>query len=148
MLLKVMSDSIQQRCDACGAERALEHTSLQVGFVHGDPPVPMDPNVIALPSCTDCGASEFLNRVAATDPDEVTDTADHRRGVNALHAALVAAGRAAPGLSEWFASESIDTDKGETPWSFAGIPAAVSGAPDAAVVAFAQYAASREEGGS
>ena len=146
MLLKVSSHAIVQRCDSCGAERQLPYTSLQAGIALGDLPVAGDPNMMALSACPDCGAKEFFNRVAATDPGETSDTADHRRGVNALHAALVAAGRAAPGLQDGFANESIDTDKADIPWSFSGAPPALSGWRDPNRIAVTEGAASPKGG--
>lgn len=118
MLLKVMHDSIVQRCDACGARRELTCASLEAGVAFGDPPTPMSPDIIALPACSSCGAREFLQRVASTDPAEVSETAEHRRGVNALHAALVAAGRTAPGIRELIAKGIRAADTAVIPWSF------------------------------
>lgn len=119
MLLQVLKDSIEQRCDVCNARRELMLESLEAGVALDDPPTPMNPNIIALPSCPHCGSREFLQRVASTDPSEVTETADHRRGVNALHAALVAAGRTAAGLRDWIARETSVADEAVIPWTFA-----------------------------
>ncbi|MFV8750206.1 hypothetical protein ACNOYE_06620 [Nannocystaceae bacterium ST9] len=115
MLTNISVESIHQRCDACGATRELPRAGLRVGVES-----PRDPNIIELPHCHQCGSREFLNRVVGTDPRESSDGAEHRRAVNALHAALVAAGQAAPSLVEWFAREAIVADVAVIPWTFSG----------------------------
>lgn len=146
MLLYVSLKTVTQRCDVCGTAHHVAFHSLCAGLACGDPPVPRDPNIIALPTCPTCGAREFLNRVVVPATTASMDTADHRRGVNALHAALVAAGSTAPGLRDWFAQEHITTDTANIPWSFAGTPPRPSGPPNPTRVAFAQYAAHYQGG--
>ena len=73
--------------------------------------------------------------------------AEHRRAVNALHAALVTAGSVAAGFSDWFAIESIATERAKIPWVFPGEPVAIVGRVDDAETAFARFIASRRGGG-
>jgi len=151
MLLLLLADEIEQRCDFCGARRRLPLGALQVGIESGDPPAPTNPHAIALPACTDCGAGEFLQRVDSGQPGAapggVDDAAEHRRAVNALHAALLAAGNVGAGFREWFATESLATERAEIPWTFPGEPVPIAGRADVAESEFAIFIAARRGGG-
>lgn len=146
MLLRVTIEEIEQRCDACGSRRTLPLAALRAGVEHGDQP--MDPSVIALPVCPHCDAREFVMRVLASPQAGAprSATTEHRRGVNALHHALVAAGRVAPSLADYFAGESLAFERAELPWAFTGDPAPIR-RPDPATLAFSQFLAARNGGG-
>jgi len=145
MLLQLLATEIEQRCDVCGARRRLALDALQAGVEDGDPPEPVDPNVIVLPPCTGCGAQEFLNRVTTAPRDALDDGAEHRRAVNAVHAALVGAGRVAPAMRDYFATENLDTERARVPWSFPGEPVPIVGRPDPVSIAFAEFVARRHQ---
>lgn len=151
MLLQVLANEVEQRCDICGAQRRVAMEALSAGIEFGEPPEPMDPNVIALPLCSECGAREFVRRVGSAEPGAapggVDDVADHRRGLNALHAALVAAGRMGSSFGEWFATESLATECAKIPWTFAGEPVPIVGVRAASEVAFEDFVANRRGGG-
>ncbi len=122
MLLLVETGSAEQRCDVCGTRRSISWTQLRAGVEAGDPPTPLDPNIIAVPACPTCGSSEYLNRVAGAGGRPSPAALDHRRGVNALHAALVAAGRVPSTLAAYFADERVDLDAAPLPWRFEHTP--------------------------
>lgn len=130
MLLEVSVTHVTHRCDFCGASRSLAHADLVAGVVAGETPTPTDPNIIVLPACGECGAQEFLNRVPAVDRGGGRLARAHRSGVNALHAALVDAGRIAPSLAAVFASDTAAYDRAELPWAFPGEPRSIVGRRD------------------
>jgi hypothetical protein len=146
MLLQVAPSSLVQRCDFCGEQRTVGFDEIVAGLEAGDPPEPLDPNIVTLPACAECGAKEFLNRVASSEPSAGVDAFEHRRAVNAVHAALVAGGRTAPTLTEYFATEAIDTEVVPLPWSLSFSPRPIVGAMDPATAAFLAYLAARQGG--
>lgn len=146
MLLQVTSTNLEQRCDVCGARRLVAFTDILAGLEGGDPPEPLDPNIIALPVCTDCGAREFLNRVPASEPSASRDAGEHRRAVNALHEALIEAGRASPTLEAYFATETLEVERAELPWSATFEPRPLAQLTDPSGRMFADYVAARRGG--
>lgn len=148
MIIQADADKIEQRCGGCGAQRRIALASLVAGIEIGDPPEPADPNIIALPVCPHCGATEFLNRVTSAPMGGVDDAAQHRRAVNAVHAALVAATRVPPSLREYFAAEAVEIEQASLPWSFTGELAPIPDALDPAARAFAEFLAGRSQGGA
>lgn len=122
MLVHIEIGAAEQRCDVCGSRRSIPWTALRAGVEAIDPPAPLDPNIIALPACPICGSAEYLNRVAGTGGRPSPAALDHRRAVNALHAALVAAGRVPLTLAAYFAAERVDVDAAPLPWTFEHTP--------------------------
>jgi len=115
-----------------------------------DPPSPLDPNVIGLPVCSGCGSKEFLIRVAASADGADPATLAHRRGVNALHAALVASGRVAPTLVRYYPTESIEFEVVAIPWAFEHEPVPpvlASTRVDPTVATFAAFLEANKDGG-
>ncbi|MEZ4449671.1 MAG: hypothetical protein R3B09_09335 [Nannocystaceae bacterium] len=146
MLLRVSEEEIQQRCDACGAERAIPLTTLRAGVEVGDPPQPMNPSIIALPGCPTCDAREFLVRVAGATGAGRPALTGHAQGVNALHHALVAAGQVAPTLGDDFDGEAT-FDRAALPWVHAGERPPIVGRPGAAELERSRLLAARRAGG-
>lgn len=150
MLLRIEAISVHQRCDYCGANHTIAWDEIHAGVENADPPSPLDPNPIGLPVCLGCGSKEFLIRVASSADGADAATLDHRRGVNALHAALVASGRVAPTLVGYFATESIELDMVAIPWAFAHepVPAVLATATvDPSVATFAAFLEASKDGG-
>lgn len=121
MLLSVDTHELEHRCDACGAVRRIALASLSAGVESGAAR-PGSPDIVALPACAGCGAREFWRRLARWSDHRESPAASHKRAVNGLHAALVAAGRVAASLREHFAGETVSTERAELPWSYPGEP--------------------------
>ncbi len=79
--------AVIQQCAACGAVASLPTAKLQLGQVVG---AEADPNTIALPMCSKCGAVEALIRTFDSAPEELSA---HRRKVNALAEHLKTSGQ-------------------------------------------------------
>lgn len=138
MLLRIDNGSATQRCDVCGMQHQIAWTALRAGVESEDPPTPLDPNVIRMPQCPGCSSTEFLIRVTRSDDSPDVPTLDHRRGVNALHAALVESGSVVSTLSQYFQSEVIASDRAPLPWAFAHEPIrpVAAALPDPATAVF------------
>ena len=78
MLLRVETTNVDQRCDYCGANHNILWTALRAGVETSDPATPLDPNVIELPTCSDCGSKEFLVRVFVPTENADPATREHR----------------------------------------------------------------------
>ena len=148
MLVEVHPTQLVQRCDFCGTQRSIAFDDLVAGVQDGDPPEPINPDIVVLPECTQCGAKEFLSRVQSSEPAGGPDVLEHRRAVNTVHATLVASGRVASTLAPYFATEAIDTEVTDLPWAFPFEPRPIVGQPtDPVATAFAAFLASRQGGG-
>jgi hypothetical protein len=141
MLLQLTPTNLRQRCDHCGETPTISFGDIVAGIEAGEPPEPIDPNIIRMPECAGCGSVEFLNRVAASEPTTGPHAEEHRRAVNALHAALVAAGRAAATIAAYFAAESLETEKVDIPWSASFEPKPITAVQDSAAESFAAFVA-------
>ncbi len=88
-LLEVRDADVSQRCSRCDAVRSIGISSLEAGIVLG---AQQDDRIVRLPSCTGCGATEFLIRSHPRDVSMgISGTAGHlhRLLVDHLHAELV-----------------------------------------------------------
>jgi hypothetical protein len=97
-ITELKPNRIEQRCAACEATRELPLTDLTAGIQRGEQ---VDPLLIGLPACPDCGAREFLIRSPARDDlTRITPGSYghlHRLLVDRLHRDLVTAGRIVDG---------------------------------------------------
>ncbi len=112
--------AVIQQCAACGGVASLPTAKLQLGQVVG---AEADPNTIALPPCSKCGAVEALIRTFDSAPEELSA---HRRKVNALAEHLKASGQVHSDLVD-----TIAADKRVSPQvgSLLGPVQAISGMP-------------------
>lgn len=87
-IYELADDEAVQRCERCGSEHRIPLSSLQVGAGQGGY---VDGEVVRLPRCSTCGATEFLVRSADGEahPSPGTFGHLHRLLVDHLHTRLV-----------------------------------------------------------
>ncbi|MGN6107482.1 MAG: hypothetical protein ACTHU0_20400 [Kofleriaceae bacterium] len=85
---ELTDDEAVQRCERCGSEHRIPLSSLQVGAGQGGY---VDGEVVRLPRCSTCGATEFLVRSpdGEAHPSPGTFGHLHRLLVDHLHTRLV-----------------------------------------------------------
>ena len=64
-IVELREHDFDQQCAVCGAIRSIPLTEVSVGVEIA--PGMTDPNVIALPTCQQCSAGEFLIRTASQE---------------------------------------------------------------------------------
>lgn len=85
MITRIEAAQITQECENCKA--VIVHLVAVLSIGAGG-----DPNMIALPPCSNCAAQEFLNRTVDND-------GKHAEAVNSLHATLAAAAKFPVGMA-------------------------------------------------
>jgi len=94
---ELRTNDLDQECAKCGTVVAVPVNAIVAGVSRDGQ---TNPNVIALPVCAACGATEFLLRspVGEEHPSQGSYGHKHRLLVDMLHARLVQRGRLAEGL--------------------------------------------------
>jgi len=94
---EIRADDLDQECIKCGRVVAVPFTAIAAGVSREGQ---VNPNVVAMPVCTACGAAEFLLRSPNDEehPAQGSYGHKHRLLVDKLHAKLVQRGRLAQGL--------------------------------------------------
>ena len=95
---EITEESIDQSCEVCGHVRTANLDDLTIGVVTEEH---INPNVIPMPPCESCGATEFLIPSKEDAPDHPSPgSIGHRHAmlVDVLNERLVARGRLIPEL--------------------------------------------------
>ena len=99
MTIKEIADeTIEQTCDACGNLRTANIDDLTIGVATEEQ---INPNVVQLPPCESCGATEFLIPSKEDAPDHPSPgSIGHRHAmlVDVLHERLITRGRVIAGV--------------------------------------------------
>jgi len=95
---EILDTEFEQECEACGNVRRISDTDVVVGIEREGQ---FDSKVVQLPTCTNCGAREFLIRSADDEPEHPSPGSfghRHRLVVDVLHTKLVDQGRVSDGI--------------------------------------------------
>ena len=95
---EINEESIEQTCDVCGHVRTSNLDDLTIGVTTEGH---INPNVVPLPPCESCGATEFLIPSKEDAPDHPSPgSIGHRHAmlVDVLHERLVSRGRVIAGV--------------------------------------------------
>lgn len=95
---EILDAEFEQECEVCGAVRRIPEDDVTVGIEQDGQ---LDPKVVALPACSNCGSREFLIRSADDEPEHPSPGSfghRHRLMVDVLHTRLVKRGRVAEGI--------------------------------------------------
>ena len=90
---EISEETIEQTCDVCGYVRTSNLDDLTIGVATEEQ---INPNVIQMPPCENCGATEFLLPSREDAPDQPSPgSIGHRHSmlVDVLHERLVTRGR-------------------------------------------------------
>jgi len=95
---EILDTEFEQECDSCGAIRTIADGDVTVGIEREGQ---VDPKVIPLPPCQNCGATEFLLRSADDEKEHSSPGCfghRHRLMVDVLHTKLVKLGQVTDGI--------------------------------------------------
>ena len=90
---EIKEETIEQTCDVCGHVRTSNLDDLTIGIATEEQ---INPNVMPMPPCENCGATEFLIPSREDAPDHPSPgSIGHRHSmlVDVLHERLVTRGR-------------------------------------------------------